>query len=87
LTSIVDNWQPVRTAAIPPREVTMRAKMPGAGPIERDTNSTRLREQAESTLNAIAGAIAAGRLPPDDAFAWARIAACEIKILRGRTVR
>jgi hypothetical protein len=59
----------------------MRANMPGVGPTERETNSTRLREHAESTLNAIAGAISTGRLPPDDAFAWARIAACETEIL------
>lgn len=64
----------------------MRANMPGAGPNEREANSTRLREHVESTLEAIAGAIAVGRLPPDDAFAWARIAVREIKILGGRTV-
>jgi hypothetical protein len=43
-----------------------------------------LREEVEWTLNAIAGAIVTGKLPPDDAFAWARIAASEAKGLRPR---
>ena len=32
------------------------------------------REEVEWTLNAIVGTIVTGRLPIDDAFAWARIA-------------
>jgi hypothetical protein len=38
----------------------------------------RHREEVEWTLNAIVGAIVTDRLPPDDAFAWARIAAREV---------
>jgi hypothetical protein len=39
--------------------------------------------EAERMLTAIARAIVIGRLPPDDAFAWARIAAHEVKALGG----
>jgi len=39
---------------------------------------TRRNEEIDWMLNAIAGAIATGKLPPDDAFAWARIAAHEV---------
>jgi hypothetical protein len=42
--------------------------------------------EAESILTAIAGAIAAGALPPDDAYAWAQIAAFEARHLRTVTV-
>jgi hypothetical protein len=45
-------------------------------------DEARHRLEAESILTAIAGAIAAGALPPDDAFAWARIAAREARHLR-----
>jgi hypothetical protein len=41
--------------------------------------------ESEFLLTAIAGAIAAGLLPPDDAYAWARIAACEAKALAHTT--
>jgi hypothetical protein len=41
----------------------------------------RRNEEIDWMLSAIAGAIAAGRLPPDDAFAWARIAAYEVEAL------
>jgi hypothetical protein len=34
--------------------------------------------EAERMLTAIARAIANGRLPPDDAYAWARIAASQV---------
>jgi hypothetical protein len=37
----------------------------------------RQREEIDWMLNAIAGAIVTNRLPPNDAFAWARIAAHE----------
>jgi hypothetical protein len=37
----------------------------------------RQREEIDWMLNAIAGAIVTSRLPPNDAFAWARIAAHE----------
>src|SRR5262249_40600456 len=39
----------------------------------------RQHDEIDWTLNAIAGAIVTGRLPPDDAFAWARIAAHEVE--------
>jgi hypothetical protein len=43
----------------------------------RPYDPERQREEADWTLNAIVGAIVTNRLPPNDAFAWARIAACE----------
>jgi hypothetical protein len=46
-----------------------------------DFEEERSRE-IEWMLTAIARAIAAGRLPPDDAFAWARIAASQVKAER-----
>ena len=42
---------------------------------------TRGIQEAEWMLKAIASAIVIGRLPPDDAFAWARIAASEVEAL------
>ncbi len=42
-----------------------------------DVDSARARE-IDATLTAIAQAIATGTLPPDDAAAWARIAAFEV---------
>ena len=45
-------------------------------------DEARHRMEAEFTLEAIAGAIAAGALPPDDAYAWAQIAAFEARHLR-----
>ena len=46
-----------------------------------DVEDGRSRE-TEWMLIAIARAIANGRLPPDDAFAWARIAASYVKAER-----
>jgi hypothetical protein len=46
-------------------------------------DEARRRMDAEMTIGAIAGAIATGRLPPDDACAWARIAAYEARLLGG----
>lgn len=43
-------------------------------------NGTR-RAEIDSLLEAIVGAIAAGKLPPDDACAWAKIAAVEVEQL------
>ena len=40
--------------------------------------SERRQDELEQTLTAIARAIVAGKLTPDDAFAWARIAVCEV---------
>ncbi len=56
----------------------MDAKVPEAIRGESSPNEARRRQEIEWTLNAVAGAIAAGKLPPDDAFAWARIAAFEV---------
>lgn len=44
-------------------------------------DEARHRMEAESILTAIAGAIAAGDLPPDDAYAWAQIAVFEARHL------
>jgi hypothetical protein len=62
-------------------EVLMSANMcqaiRGCSPVD----GSRRREEIERILNAIAGAIVTGRLPPDDACAWARIAASEVRML------
>jgi hypothetical protein len=44
-------------------------------------NVERRRQEIEFTLTAVVNAISAGKLPPDDACAWARIAAGEAKAL------
>jgi hypothetical protein len=57
----------------------MIPRMPG--PIQDDVDSdARRRAERDWILDAIVGAIAAGKLPPDDACAWAKIAACEVGI-------
>jgi hypothetical protein len=63
-------------------EVVMGAKLPGVmfEDVDGDINERR-RAEADWTLDAIVGAIAAGKLPPDDAAAWAKIAAYEIEML------
>ena len=43
--------------------------------------SGKRRAEIDSLLDAIVGAIAAGKLPPDDACAWAKIAAVEVEQL------
>ena len=43
--------------------------------------NARYRDEVEFTLTAVVNAIASGKLPPDDARAWARIAACEARAL------
>jgi hypothetical protein len=43
--------------------------------------SARRRAEAAWILDAIVGAIVTGKLPPDDACAWAKIAAYEIEQL------
>ena len=43
--------------------------------------NARHRQEIEFTLCAVVNAIAAGKLPPDDAYAWARIAAFEATAL------
>jgi len=57
----------------------MRTRRPAALGDSRGGFTTRHAEETDWMLQAIAGAIAAGKLPPDDAFAWARIAACEVE--------
>jgi hypothetical protein len=68
-------------------ECDMRPKIPppgGNGGVRyTDVPDERRAREAERLLTAIAGAIVVGGLPPDDAFAWARIAAYEVKALGG----
>ncbi len=57
----------------------MSTRTPAASSDSRGEQTTRRIEESSWLLDAIAGAIASGKLPPDDAFAWARIAACEVR--------
>jgi hypothetical protein len=59
----------------------MGARMPATDGEGRGDLTTRRAEEADWMLQAIAGAIAAGKLPPDDACAWAKIAAYEVEAL------
>jgi hypothetical protein len=59
----------------------MSTNIPRAMRSQSAIDEARHRMDAEMTLAAIAGAIAMGRLPPDDAFAWARIAVHEARRL------
>jgi hypothetical protein len=65
----------------------MRPKIPppggNGGVSHEDVLDEKRSREAERMLTAIARAIVIGRLPPDDAFAWARIAAYEVKALGG----
>jgi hypothetical protein len=61
-------------------EVVMNVTTPSAMWDDRDEAREKRAEEIDWTLQAIAGAIAAGKLPPDDAFAWARIAAREAEV-------
>ena len=56
----------------------MSAKTPGTSRQIAFVDSERHREEVDWMLSAIAGAIVTSKLPPDDAFAWARIAAHEV---------
>jgi hypothetical protein len=47
--------------------------------------NARYRDEIEFTLTAVVNAIEAGKLPPDDARAWARIAAYEARALAETT--
>jgi hypothetical protein len=60
----------------------MSTRRPAARNDSRGEQWERRTEETDWLLNAIAGAIAAGKLPPDDAFAWARIAAIEVGACR-----
>jgi len=68
-------------------EPAMQLNMPGTGKDDGLTDDSMLQADrstdAEWTLTAIASAIAVGHLPPDDAFAWARIAVYEAELLDG----
>ena len=59
----------------------MSTNIPRATRNQSAIDEARHRMDAEMTLAAIAVAIAMGRLTPDDAFAWARIAAHEARRL------
>jgi hypothetical protein len=59
----------------------MSTRKPAAIGDGRGEQADRYEEEKHWLLHAIAGAIAAGKLPPDDAAAWARIAACEVEAL------
>ncbi len=59
----------------------MNVMIPWAIPNDASDNSAKRREEIDWMLSAIVGAIAAGKLPPDDAFAWAKIAAYEVEML------
>jgi len=48
---------------------------------EAGGSNAKRREEIDWMLDAIAGAIVAGKLPPDDACAWAKIAAYEVEML------
>jgi hypothetical protein len=63
----------------------MSARVPWAVLDGVDENSAKRREESDWMLNAIVGAIATGKLPPDDACAWAKIAAYEVEMLRPGT--
>ena len=56
----------------------MSTRRPAAGNDTRGETNRRI-EESNWLLDAIAGAIVSGKLPPDDAFAWAKIAACEVR--------
>ena len=49
---------------------------------ERSVDEERHRMESEWVLDAIVGAIVSGKLPPDDARAWAMIAASEVKAFK-----
>ena len=60
----------------------MGANNPSTMRSRTSVDEARHRMEAEFILTAIAGAIAAGTLPPDDAYAWAQIAAFEARHFR-----
>ena len=55
--------------------------------VGRELQDDERSREAERLLTAIARAIAVGRLPPDDAFAWARIAASLVQAAPPRDPR
>jgi hypothetical protein len=63
------------------RRVVMSARIPVVVSSEAGAISAKRRAEIDSLLEAIVDAIAAGKLPPDDACAWAKIAAIEVEQL------
>lgn len=59
----------------------MSVSVPGGTSSEAGDRNAKRREEIDWMLNAIVGAIIAGKLPPDDACAWAKIAAYEVEML------
>jgi hypothetical protein len=59
----------------------MSVSVPRETSSEAGDRNAKRREEVDWMLDAIVGAIVAGRLPPDDACAWAKIAAYEVELL------
>jgi hypothetical protein len=59
----------------------MSAKIRQEMPSDSNEHRVTRRDDLDWMLAAIANAIAVGRLPPDDACAWARIAVSEVEML------
>ena len=64
----------------------MSTRTPAAISEIRREQAERRAEETDWLLSAIAGAIVAGRLPPDDARAWAVIATYEVAAMRKEVV-
>lgn len=60
----------------------MSANIPSTMRSQTSVDEARHRMEAEQILIAIVSAIATDSLPPDDAYAWARIAVHEARHLR-----
>jgi hypothetical protein len=67
--------------AVSEAEVVMSERVPWVTSSETGDSNAKRREEIDGMLDAIVGAIVAGRLPPDDACAWAKIAAYEVEML------
>ena len=63
------------------RELFMSVKESRVAFSAVDDSDDRRRAETDWVLDAIVGAIVAGKLPPDDACAWAKIAAYEVEML------
>jgi hypothetical protein len=58
----------------------MSAGLPRVMRDDASEHSAKRRQEVDAMLTAIVDAIAAGKLPPDDAAAWAKIAAYEVEM-------
>jgi hypothetical protein len=58
----------------------MSAGLPRVVRDDASEHCAKRREELDVMLTAIVAAIAAGKLPPDDAAAWAKIAAYEVEM-------